>query len=111
MSYIDDCENSESKRRWRRGIVRPIIGLLSTVADMAANGTISAPVAIITPDNHGGLVLITNAFGLVLVLIFLLIRVMARAIISPPFDRDDLALVFATVGQEKSLGCNLLIPC
>ena len=78
---------------------------------MAANGTISAPVATITPDNHGGLVLITNAFGLVLVLIFLLIRVMARAIVSPPFDRDDLALVYATVRQENSLGRISLTSC
>ena len=64
---------------------------------MSSNGTISEPLAVITPDRHGGLIIITNAFGLILVLIFLIIRVLSRAIISPPFDRDDLALVIATV--------------
>ena len=64
---------------------------------MAYNGTISEPLAVITPNSHGGLVIITNAFGMILVLIFLIIRVLSRVIISPPFDRDDLALVIATV--------------
>ena len=73
---------------------------------MASNGTISEPLAEITPDKHGGLVIITNAFGLILVIIFLIIRVLSRVVISPPFDRDDLALVIATVSQSGSLLCN-----
>lgn len=70
---------------------------------MESNGTISEPLAEITPDKHGGLVIITNAFGLILVLIFLIIRVLSRVVISPPFDRDDMALVVATVGRCRSL--------
>ena len=74
---------------------------------MAENRSISAPVAALTEHNHGGLVLITNAFGLISVLIFLVIRIFARAIISPPFDRDDIALVVATVGQNKYCSSNV----
>lgn len=80
--------------------IRDADSLWSAAVTMTHSPTISAPVAMITPDNHGGLVLITNAFGLILVLIFLVIRILARVIISPPFDKDDLALVVATVGQE-----------
>ncbi|CAF9920580.1 MAG: hypothetical protein HETSPECPRED_004291 [Heterodermia speciosa] len=72
---------------------------------MASNGTISEPLAVITPDKHGGLIIITNAFGLILVLIFLVIRVLSRVVISPPFDRDDLALVVATLGFLYHIFC------
>ncbi|KAL8999920.1 MAG: hypothetical protein Q9169_001326 [Polycauliona sp. 2 TL-2023] len=55
------------------------------------------PVSEVTPTNHGALVLITNGFGLCLVLIFTIIRVFARLFINPPFDRDDLLMGVATL--------------
>lgn len=59
--------------------------------------TISPAIAVVTPTDHGGLILIANGFGLCLILIFMVLRVFARLFISPPFDRDDLALGAATV--------------
>jgi hypothetical protein len=63
--------------------------------------TISPPIAVVTPTDHGGLILIANGFGLCLILIFMIIRVVARLFISPPFDRDDLALGVATVSLHE----------
>jgi len=59
--------------------------------------TIYPPIAVVTPTDHGGLILIANGFGLCLILIFTIVRVFARLFISPPFDRDDMALGVATV--------------
>ena len=64
---------------------------------MADNSTVSAPLGAITPTNHSGLIHITNAFGLIVVLISMIIRVFVRLFIAPPFDRDDVALGVATV--------------
>ncbi|KAL8671178.1 MAG: hypothetical protein Q9168_004313 [Polycauliona sp. 1 TL-2023] len=55
------------------------------------------PISAVTPTDHGALVLITNGFGLCLVLIFTIIRVFARLFINPPFDRDDLLMGVATL--------------
>ena len=69
---------------------------------------ISPPIAIITPEDHGGLILIANGFGLCLVLIFMIVRVFARLFISPPFGRDDLLLGIATVSTAL---CTPLKTC
>lgn len=61
---------------------------------------VSAPIATITDRDHGGLILITNGFGLCLVLIFMIIRVFARFFVNPPFDRDDIAIGVSTVSIE-----------
>ncbi|KAK3169736.1 hypothetical protein OEA41_009120 [Lepraria neglecta] len=71
---------------------------------MADNSTVSAPLGAITPTNHSGLIHITNAFGLILVLISMIIRVFVRLFIAPPFDRDDIALGVATVDRWKIIG-------
>jgi len=76
----------------------------TAVAAMASsspvyNSTISAPLASISPTDHGGLILITNAFGLILVLVFLLVRISVRLFISPPFGGDDYFLSLATVSS------------
>ncbi|KAL8887479.1 MAG: hypothetical protein Q9215_004954 [Flavoplaca cf. flavocitrina] len=55
------------------------------------------PISEVTPTNHGALILITNGFGLCLVLIFTIIRAFARLFINPPFDRDDLLMGVATL--------------
>lgn len=61
------------------------------------------PISEVTATDHGAFVLITNGFGLCLVLIFTIIRVFARMFINPPFDRDDLLMGVATVRiREKS---------
>lgn len=65
-------------------------------------GEASPPIAVVSPTDHGGLVLIANAFGLCLILFFMLIRICARLFINPPFDRDDIALGVATVGIQTS---------
>ncbi|KAK4943226.1 hypothetical protein LTR66_014627, partial [Elasticomyces elasticus] len=56
----------------------------------------SAPLALVDGDNHGAWVIITNAFGLILVLICLLIRLYIRRVASPPFAKDDTVLSAAT---------------
>ncbi|KAI4228446.1 MAG: hypothetical protein L6R36_001637 [Xanthoria steineri] len=55
------------------------------------------PISEVTSTDHGAFVLITNGFGLCLVLIFTIIRVFARLFINPPFDRDDLLMGVATL--------------
>ncbi len=57
----------------------------------------SAPLTEITSTNHTGIIIITNALGLILVLIFLVIRISVRVYLSPPFDIDDWLLFAATV--------------
>lgn len=59
------------------------------------------PISEVTTTDHGAFVLITNGFGLCLVLIFTIIRVFARLFINPPFDRDDLLMGVATVSIRK----------
>ncbi|KAL8923699.1 MAG: hypothetical protein Q9208_004451 [Pyrenodesmia sp. 3 TL-2023] len=59
--------------------------------------TVLPPISAVTPTNHGALILITNGFGLCLLLIFIIIRVFARLFINPPFDRDDLFIGLATL--------------
>jgi len=70
---------------------------------MTDNTTVSAPLAVITPTDHSGLVIIAGIFGLFLVLIFMIVRVFARLYISPPFGRDDYALFVATVRPKTLL--------
>ena len=87
---------------------------------------ISPPISVVSPTDHGALILITNGFGLCLILIFTIIRVFARLFINPPFDKDDLLMGVATVSihsrflvinliQSTALGYNLLgtlvLPC
>ncbi len=59
------------------------------------------PISAVTSTNHGAFILITNGFGLCLVLIFMIIRVFARLFINPPFDRDDLLIGVATVSMSR----------
>jgi len=56
-----------------------------------------APLAIVNANNHGGWIVICNAFGLVVGLICLAIRVYIRTKVSPPFALDDWILAAATV--------------
>ena len=60
-------------------------------------GNPSPPLAVITPDDHRGYIHIANAFGLCLILLFTLIRVSVRLLISPPFQYDDVLLFTSTV--------------
>lgn len=65
------------------------------------------PISEVTPTNQGALVLITNGFGLCLVLIFTIIRAFARLFINPPFDRDDLLMGVATVSIPLRVDLNI----
>ncbi|KXL42396.1 hypothetical protein M433DRAFT_358504 [Acidomyces richmondensis BFW] len=55
-----------------------------------------APLAVVNANNHGGWIVICNAFGLVVGLICLAIRVYIRTKVSPPFALDDWILAAAT---------------
>lgn len=56
----------------------------------------SPPSAVITENDHGGWVTITNGVMLCNVLLFLAIRLYIRFSISPPFRHDDTVLCLAT---------------
>lgn len=58
-----------------------------------------APLALVDANNHGAWVVITNAFGLCLILICLGIRGYIRKVVSPPLGNDDWTLIGATVRQ------------
>lgn len=53
---------------------------------MTDNTTVSAPLTVITPTDHSGLIIIAAIFGLVLILIFMVIRVFARLYINLHLD-------------------------
>ena len=53
------------------------------------NSTVMAPLAALSPTHHGVLIIITNTFGLIMVLVFLMIRVSVRMFISRSHDKDD----------------------
>lgn len=61
------------------------------------NSTVTAPLAAMSPTDHGNLIIITNAFGLIVVLIFLIMRVSVRMFISRSYDKDDYLQFAATV--------------
>jgi len=56
-----------------------------------------APLAAVDANHHGGWVVICNAFGLLVILFTLLIRVYIRVKVSPPFGADDITLTAATL--------------
>lgn len=64
----------------------------------------SPPFQVVDDLHHGAWIVITAAFGLVVSLVCLLIRVYVRLALSPPFAYDDYVLLGATV----SFGTNLL---
>ncbi|GFF26139.1 hypothetical protein IFM61606_09654 [Aspergillus udagawae] len=57
----------------------------------------SPPFQVVDDLHHGAWIIITAAFGLVVSLVCLLIRVYVRLALSPPFAYDDYVLLGATV--------------
>lgn len=57
----------------------------------------SPPFQVVDDLHHGAWIVITAAFGLVVSLVCLLIRVYVRLALSPPFAYDDYVLLGATV--------------
>ena len=55
-----------------------------------------APAIQLDANHHGSWLVICSAFGLVIVLLTLIIRVYLRMRVSPPFAADDIALTAAT---------------
>lgn len=56
----------------------------------------NAPAITLDENHHGSWLVICSAFGLVIVLLTLIIRVYLRMRVSPPFAADDIALTAAT---------------
>ncbi|KAM0718088.1 hypothetical protein Q7P37_006420 [Cladosporium fusiforme] len=55
-----------------------------------------APLISLDDDHHGSWLVICSAFGLVIVLLTLIIRIYLRYKVSPPFAADDICLTVAT---------------
>lgn len=60
----------------------------------------SAPLAVITPTDHSGLILITAALGLTFAVVSLFIRAYVRYEFSNRYARDDLLVAAAMVGYS-----------
>ncbi|KAK5114229.1 hypothetical protein LTR85_010294 [Meristemomyces frigidus] len=69
---------------------------MSTATSSALPPGYHAPLAVADANHHGSWIVICNAFGLIVALICLAIRVYIRTKVSPPFLRDDHALSAAT---------------
>lgn len=63
----------------------------------------SPPFQVVDDLHHGAWIIITAAFGLVVSLVCLLIRVYVRLALSPPFAYDDYVLLGATVSFGTGL--------
>jgi hypothetical protein len=55
-----------------------------------------APLVSLDENHHGSWLVICSAFGLVIILLTLIIRIYLRCRVSPPFAVDDVALTIAT---------------
>jgi hypothetical protein len=64
-----------------------------------SNGTpdgYKAPLLELDDNHHGSWLVISSAFGLVIILLTLIIRIYLRYRVSPPFAADDIALTAST---------------
>lgn len=55
-----------------------------------------APLLKLDDDHHGSWLVISSAFGLVIIFLTLIIRIYLRYRVSPPFAADDIALTVST---------------
>jgi hypothetical protein len=55
-----------------------------------------APLITLDENHHGSWLVICSAFGLVIILLTLIVRIYLRYRVSPPFAVDDIALTVAT---------------
>ena len=61
------------------------------------NSTVTAPLAAMSPTDHGGLIAIINTFGLAVVLSFLIIRISVQKLMRLSHKLDDYFQYAATV--------------
>lgn len=64
-------------------------------------GSYLPPFCQIAPNDHGGWVAVVTGVGLCCTLVALMIRAFVRVVISPPFGRDDTAILLATVSNSR----------
>lgn len=55
-----------------------------------------APLVTLDDDHHGSWLVICSAFGMVIILLTLIIRIYLRYKVSPPFAADDITLAAST---------------
>lgn len=66
----------------------------------------SPPFEVVDDFHHGAWIIITVALGLVVSLVCFLIRLYVRLLLMPPFARDDIVLLGATVSSCRQLYCH-----
>lgn len=68
---------------------------MATISNGVPEGN-KAPLLTQDDDHHGSWLVICSAFGLVIVLLTLIVRIYLRYKVSPPFAADDICLTVAT---------------
>jgi hypothetical protein len=68
---------------------------MATISHEIPEGN-KAPLIALDDDHHGSFLVICSAFGLVIILFTLIIRIYLRYRVSPPFATDDIALTIST---------------
>lgn len=68
---------------------------MATLSNDVPEGN-KAPLITLDDDHHGSWLVICSAFGLVIILLTLIIRIYLRYKVSPPFAADDICLTVAT---------------
>lgn len=68
---------------------------MATLSNSVPEGH-KAPLIRLDDDHHGSWLVICSAFGLVIILLTLIIRIYLRYRVSPPFAADDIALTAST---------------
>jgi len=68
---------------------------MATLSNAIPKGS-SPPLLKLDDNHHGSWLVISSAFGLVIILLTLIIRIYLRYRVSPPFAADDIALTVST---------------
>ena len=68
---------------------------MATLSNAVPEGN-RAPLIRLDDDHHGSWMVICSAFGLVIILLTLIVRIYLRYRVSPPFAADDIALTVST---------------
>jgi hypothetical protein len=68
---------------------------MATLSNGISEGN-KAPLITLDENHHGSWLVICSAFGLVIILLTLIIRIYLRYRVSPPFAADDIALTIST---------------